>query len=106
MKLGDGELVGEVDIAEIKFVEESFSFGEIGALAENPGDKLELGNVVFAVDVRIIDGVADEVETSDAEAFLVDSVIEERVVGGYIGVAGVSWIWRDVSDADHSVVRI
>ncbi len=94
VKLSNGELVGEVDIAEIELREEGFGFGEVGALAKNPRNELELRNVVFVIGVRIINGVADEIETGDAETFLVDGIVEEGVAVG------------DVSDADHSVMGI
>lgn len=94
VKLGNGELVGEVDIAKIELGEEGFGFGEVGALAENPRDELKLRNVVFAIGVRIINGVADEVETGDTETFLIDGIVEKGIAVG------------DVSDADHSVMGI
>ncbi len=61
MELGGWELVAEVQVAEIETRKEGFDFGERATLAENPGEKFELGDVVFSVDMVIIDGVADEI---------------------------------------------
>ncbi len=49
-------------------------------MTEEPGEKFELSNIVFAVDVVVINGVADEVEPGDAETFFVDGVVEKGIV--------------------------
>lgn len=106
VKLGSGELVREGKVAEVHLVEEGASFGDGSTLAKNPGDEFELSDIVFAVDVVEVNGVADEVKAGDAETFFVGGVVEERVVGRLVGVLGVGRVRDDVSDADHGVVRI
>lgn len=69
-------------------------------MTENPRKELELSDVVFAVDVVIVDGVADEVEAGDAEALFIDSIVEERVSGISVGSLG------DVSNADNGIMRV
>lgn len=94
VEFGSGELVAKVEVAEVHLLEESFCFGDSGALAEDPGKELELSYIILAVDMVVIDGVADEVKTGDAEAFFVGGVVEEGVAVG------------DVGDADNGVVRV
>ncbi len=92
MKFGSGQVGAEWETAEVEFCEEGLGFGDAGALTEDPWEKLELGNVILVVDVVVIDGVADEIETGDTEAFFVDSVIEERVVFGSSCCGGFCWV--------------
>ncbi len=68
-------------------------------MAEEPGKKFELSNIVFAVDVVVIDGVADEVEPGDAETFFVDGAIEEGIIVAVL-------VGGEVGDADDGVVRV
>lgn len=100
MKFGRWEFGVETEVAEIDVLEKSFDFSDSGAAAEEPGEKLELGDVIFAVDMVVVDGVADEVETGDAEAFFVDGVVEERVVLFVVGFLS------EVSDAHNSVMGV
>jgi len=117
MKFGRWELRAETEITEVEFCEEGLGFGDASALAEEPGEKLELGDVILTVDVVVIDGVADEIEAGDAETFFVDGVIEERVVfgssccGGFGWVrgfccGGFCWVGGEVGDADDGVVGV
>ena len=48
-------------------------------MTEDPWEKFELGDVILIVDVVVIDGVADQIETGYTEAFLVVGVVEGRV---------------------------
>lgn len=73
-------------------------------MAEDPGEKFELGDIILAVDVVEVDGVADEVETGAAETFLVDGVVEERRIGWFAGDLMVGGEFGDIGDADDSVV--
>ncbi len=53
-----------------------------------------MSDIVFAVDMIVVNGVADEIEASDTKTFFVDSVI-------------IKWvIIIDISDADDSVMGI
>ena len=92
MKFGSGKVGAETEITEVEFCEKGLGFGDAGALAEDPWEKFELGDVVFAVDVVVIDGVADEIETGDAKTFFVDGIIEERVVFGSSCCGGFCWV--------------
>lgn len=94
VELGSGELIGEAEVAEVHFVEKRAGFSDSSALAENPREEFELSDVVFAVDVIIIDSVTDEVETGDTETFFVHAVVKK-------GIA-VS----DISDANDGVVGV
>ena len=98
MKLGRWELGAEAEVAEVDALEESFDFGDAGATAEEPGKKFELGNVVFAVDVVMVNGVADEVEAGNAKAFFVDGVVEKGIVLFTVCFLG------EVGDAHDGVV--
>lgn len=82
VEFGRRKLGAEAKVAEVDALEESFNFGDVRAASKKPGEEFELSDVVFAIDVVMIDGVADKVEAGDAEAFFVDSVIKERVVLG------------------------
>lgn len=73
-------------------------------MAEDPGEKFELSDIILAVDVVEVDGVADEVETGAAETFLVDGVVEERRIGWLAGDLMVGREFGDIGDADDSVV--
>lgn len=93
MELGNGELGVEIKVAEVEAEEESFGFGDGAALTKEPGEEFELGDVIFAVDVVVIGGVTDKVETGGAETFFVDGVVEQRIAVG------------DVGDADDGKMR-
>ncbi len=99
-------MVAKIKITEVHLREESFRFGDGSALTENPGDELKLGNIILAVDMFIVDGIADEVEAGDAEALFVDGVIEERTIFGLVAGAEVGWNFGDVSDADYSIMCV
>ncbi len=75
VELGDRELVIKINIAEVDFFKESFGFGDSCALTKYIGKELELGDIVFAIDVVIINGITDEIEASDAETFFIDGII-------------------------------
>lgn len=104
VELGGGKLVAEVKVAEVHLREESLGFGDGGALTENPRYEFELGDVIFAVDVFIVNGVADEVQTSDAEAFFVDGVIEQRIVFWLVAGEKVRRNFGDIGNADHGIM--
>lgn len=80
MQLGDGELGAEGVGGEVEVREELLGFSQVLGLAEEPGDKLKLGDVVLIFDGGEVLGVAGEVETGDGEAVFVDGVVVERVV--------------------------
>lgn len=61
-------------------------------MTENPRDKFKACDVVLAVYWILVKSVADEVETSHADAFFVDGVIIERVFGAVL-------VWN-IGDAD------
>lgn len=75
-------------------------------MAEEPREEFKLGDVVFAIDVVVINGVADEVKTGDAETFLVNGIVEERVIFGLAGGLIIGGEFGDVSDADDGIMRI
>ena len=106
VEFGGRKLVIEIKITKVHLREKSFSFGDSSTLTENPGDELKLGNIIFAVDMFIVDGIADKVEAGDAEALFVDGVIEEGVIFGLITGAEIGWNFGDVSDADHSIMCV
>lgn len=81
MEFGGGEVGTEGEAAQVEVFEGSAGFGDVSAAAENPRNDFELRNVVFAVEMIMVNGVADEVEPSHAETFFVDGVVEERVIG-------------------------
>lgn len=100
VKFGRRKFRTETEVAEVNALEEGFGFGDIGATAKEPGKKFKLSDVVFAVDVIVVNGVADEVETGDAETFFVDGVIEKGVVLFVVGFLS------DVSDTHNGVVGV
>lgn len=106
MEFGGGELVIEIKITKVHLGEESFSFSDGSTLTEDPGNELKLGNIILAVDMFIVDGIADEVEAGDAEALFVDGVVEEGIIFGLVAGAEIGWNFGDVSDADHGVMCI
>lgn len=106
VELGSGELITKIDRAEIHFVQESFGFFDGGTLAENPRDKFELSDVVLAVDMVVVDGVADEIETGDAQALLVDGVIEQRIVLRLASGGVGRGVFGDVGDAGDGIVAV
>ena len=106
MEFGGRKLVIEIKITKVHLREESFRFGDSSTLTENPGDELKLGNIIFAVDMFIVDGIADEVEASDTEALFVDGVVEEGIIFGLVTGAEIGWGFGDVSDADHSIMCV
>lgn len=81
MELGGGKVGAEGEAAQVEVFEGSAGFGDVSAVAENPRNDFELRNVVFAVEMIMVNGVADKVEPGHAEAFFVDGVVEERVIG-------------------------
>lgn len=81
MEFGGGKVGAEGKTAQVEILESSAGFGDVSATAKNPGNKLELRNVVFAVEMIMVNGVANKVEPGHAEAFFVDGVVEERVIG-------------------------
>lgn len=81
MELGGGKVGAEGEAAQVEVFEGSAGFGDVGTAAENPRNDFELRNVVFAVEMIMINGVADKVEPGHAEAFFIDGVVEERVIG-------------------------
>lgn len=87
VEFGDRELLIEVKTAQIDATEQGTGFGHGSALAEDPGYELKLSNVVFIIDVIVIDGVADEIEAGHAKATFIDGVIEEGVVVCYVSDA-------------------
>ncbi len=94
METSSGELFAEIKIAEVHFCEESFSLINVSTLTKNPVKKFKLSNIVFTINMIIIDSIARKVEAGTPKAFLVDTVIEQRIV------------FRDAGDPDYCVVRI
>ena len=76
MEFRGRKLVAIRSVAEVNLGKQGFSFGDGGTLTKNPGKKFKLGDIVFAVDVVIIDSVTNKVEAGHAETFFVDSVIK------------------------------
>lgn len=99
-------MVAKIKITEVHLREKSFGFGDRRALAENPRKEFELSDIIFAVDMFIINSVADEVEASDTEALFVDGVVEEGIIFGLITGAEIGWNFGDVSDADYSIMCV
>lgn len=99
VQFGRRELSAKRCVGEIELLEESASFGDGAALAENPGDELELGNVGGVGGDGVEDGVAGEKQASHTKAFFVDGIIEKWVVVA-IGVG------CDKGDADDGEVRL
>lgn len=81
MEFGGGKVGAEGEAAQVEVFEGDAGFGDVSATAKNPGNKLELRNVVFAVEMIMVNGVADKVEPGHTETFFVDGVVEERVIG-------------------------
>lgn len=75
VEFGSGKLLAKRKIAEVEALEESFNFINVSAASEEPGKKFELSDIVFAFDIFVINGVSDEVESSNTETFFVDGVI-------------------------------
>lgn len=100
VEFGRRKFRAEAEVAEVDAPKEGFGFGDISATTEEPGEKFKLGDVVLAVDVIVVNGVADEVETGDAETFFVDGVIEKRIVLFAVGFLS------DVGDAHDGVVGV
>ncbi len=61
VEFGGRELGIKIEAAEIEVYEADFGFFDGGALAEEPGEEFELGDVVFAVDMIMINSVTDEI---------------------------------------------
>ncbi len=99
MKLGGGELVTETDIDKAHAAKEGSGFGDGSALAKDPGEEFKLSDIIFVVEMRLVDGVADEIETGGTKTFFVDAVVEKWIIFA-IGIFG------DVGDADDSIMRI
>lgn len=99
MKLGRWKLFAERGGGKVHFGDEGFGFGNRSALAEQPGENLELGDVVAAFGDFMEDGVANEVEASDAKTFFVDGVVEKGKIST-VGVGG------DVGDANDGVMSV
>lgn len=100
MEFGGGKVRTEGEAAQVEVFEGGAGFGDVSATAKDPGNKLELRNVVFAVEMIMVNGVADKVEPGHTETFFVDGIVEERVVSTRNGIGS------DVSDADDGVMRI
>lgn len=81
MEFGGGKVRTEGEAAQVEVFEGGAGFGDVSAAAENPRNDFELRNVVFAVEMIMVNGVADKVESGHAEAFFIDGVVEERVIG-------------------------
>ena len=73
-------MVAEVKVAEVHALKELLRLGDGGALSEDPRNEFELGDIVFAVDMIIVNGVADEIEAGDAEAFFVGAIVEKWII--------------------------
>ncbi len=106
MEFGGRKLVIEIKITKVHLREKSFSFGDRSTLTEDPGNELKLGDIILAVDMFIIDGIADEVEAGDAEALFINGVVEEGIIFGLVAGTEIGWNFGDVSDADHGIMCI
>lgn len=106
VEFGGGKLVIKIKITKVHLGEESFNFGDGSTLTEDPGNEFELSDIILAVDMFIVDSVADEVEAGDAETLFVDGVVEEGVIFGLVAGTEIGWNFGDVSDADHGIMCI
>ena len=85
VQLGKGKLLTERNVDDVGLFQQGAGLGQRGAAAKQPGDKLKLGDVVFAFGRRMVDGVPDKVQPGNAEALLVDGIVVEGILPGYIG---------------------
>ena len=104
MEFGGWELVAEGSVGEVEILEVGFDFGDGAALTKQPRDELELGEVVAAVGDGVIDGVAWEVETSDAEIEGVGLAVKGGD-GGHTDDGKVGGERRKVAESEGVVAR-
>ncbi len=69
-------MLTKAEAADVDPSEKLLGFSYVGALAENPRDKLKLGNIVSVFSCIGINSVTNEIEPSHAETFFVDGVIK------------------------------
>ena len=86
-------------VSDVDAIEKSACLLDCGALGEKPGYELKLSDVVFAINVIIVDGITDEIEASDTEAFFVDAVIEEGIILTIL-------VWSDEGDSEYRIMLI
>ena len=94
MQLCQRQHVAVRNIDHAHAAEERPRFRQRGALPQQPRNQLVLRNVVLAADLRLISGVADEVQPRNAETLFVDRVIVQRHVV------------RDIGHADDGVMAV
>ena len=75
----EGKLRGKANIHEVYSFEKHPRFGNVGALSQNPGNKLKGGHVVLALGFGLIVRVAREVEPSHRKPLFVGGFVVERV---------------------------
>lgn len=94
MEFGRWKLGVEAEIEEVHARKEGFGLSDGAALAEDPGNEFKLSDVVLTVDMVVVDGIADEVESGDTETLFVNGIIVERIFA--------TVLVGDVGDADDS----
>lgn len=105
VELGGWEFGTKAKTANIEPIEQCTRFGDGGTAAEDPGQDFELRNIVFAVDVIVVDGVTDEIEPGHTETFFVDGIIKQRVIFGLVGDELIGRNRGKVGDANDGVMR-
>ena len=85
VQLCRGQLGVKWDVHKVQLGQQGAYLVQIGALAQQPGDQFKHRDVVLSVRFRLAGGVAHKVQPCNAQAFLVDSIVVERILLGHIG---------------------
>ena len=85
VQAGNGQPFAERGIHQVHAVQQGAGILYGSAAAQQPGDQLKLGNIILAGFIFAIPGVAHKVQPCNAQAFLVDSIVVERILLGHIG---------------------
>ena len=87
VQLGQRQLVTERNIYNVGFLQQGAGLCQRCTAAQQPGDQLKLGDVVFTVCRRVVDGVAHKIQPGNAEALFIDGIVIQRVLPCHIGHA-------------------